>query len=359
MKGLIKVLIVEDSEDDMQLVLRELRKADYELVFKRVETAEEMSLAFDEQSWDIVLCDYKLPHFSALQALMLAKAKALDVPFIIVSGTIGEETAVDALKSGAQNYVMKENLTRLVPAVERELIDAAMRNQLSEALKVKREFLGSVSHELKTPIAIAKEGASLLLEGSLGSINQKQEEVLKLMQKNLDRLIKLVNSLLIFQRLDAGKMSYNFEENDLNAVIKEVEQEISGLAQEKKLELILRLEEGLPKVKFDKEKLAEVLAHLISNAIRFTTEGSIVVKSQKMKDCLQVCIQDTGEGIRQQDLLKLFQQFEQIKKGMDRKTGGTGLGLVISKKIIDEHKGKIWVESEYGKGSAFYFTIPF
>ncbi|MBI4706611.1 MAG: sensor histidine kinase [Candidatus Omnitrophica bacterium] len=256
-----------------------------------------------------------------------------------------------------KEQIVRELNVRLAQR-NQELADAKMRIQLDEALTVKKEFLSAVSHELKTPLAVAKEGVSLLLESSIGSINQKQEGILKLTQKNLDRLLKLVNSLLVFQRMDSGRMSYKFEENDLNALIKEVVQEISGLVREKKIDFILDLEEGLARAKFDKEGLFEVLSHLISNAIRFTVKGSVVVKSRKMNDCFQVSVQDTGEGIRQEDMSKLFHQFEQIKKGMDRKTGGTGLGLAISKKIIDEHKGRIWVESEYGKGSTFYFTIP-
>src|SRR4030042_5935520 len=125
----IRVLIVEDSEDDTALVVRELRHGGYEPTFERVETAEAMRNALDKQTWDIVIADYTMPGFSAIAALTLFKESGIDLPFIIVSGTIGEETAVEAMKAGAYDYLMKGNLKRLVPALKRELKEAEVRRE--------------------------------------------------------------------------------------------------------------------------------------------------------------------------------------------------------------------------------------
>jgi len=141
----LRVLIVEDSEDDAMLVLRELRRADYDLTSERVDTPEAMNAALDQQTWDIVLCDYAMPRFSMPAALAMVKEKGLDLPFIIVSGAIGEEAAVAAMRAGAHDYVMKGNLPRLVPAIERELREAEVRRerkQAEEGLKQSEENSG-------------------------------------------------------------------------------------------------------------------------------------------------------------------------------------------------------------------------
>src|SRR6266581_158591 len=129
----LRILVVEDSQDDTLLLLRELRRAAFEPTFERVDTPEAMSAALDRQEWDLVVADFSMPRFNALAALELLKKKGLDLPFIIVSGTIGEELAVAAMKNGAKDYIMKGNLTRLPPAVDRELRDALDRRQRKRA----------------------------------------------------------------------------------------------------------------------------------------------------------------------------------------------------------------------------------
>src|SRR5437016_1868962 len=138
----LRILIVEDSEEDTQLLLHELRRGAYDPAFERVDTPAAMSAALDQQNWDLVVADFSMPQFNALAALELLNKKGLDLPFIIVSGTIGEETAVTAMKNGARDYIMKGNLRRLVPAVERELSEAAQRRErkrAEEELRINQE----------------------------------------------------------------------------------------------------------------------------------------------------------------------------------------------------------------------------
>src|SRR5262245_8403730 len=135
----LRVLIVEDREDDALLLLRVLRRAGYDLMFERIDTAEKMNAALDRQAWDIVIADYTLPEFDGLAALALVRARGLDLPFIIVSGGIGEDIAVATMKAGAQDYIMKNNLTRLIPAVERELREAEVRQARKRAEETLQE----------------------------------------------------------------------------------------------------------------------------------------------------------------------------------------------------------------------------
>ena len=170
----------------------------------------------------------------------------------------------------------------------------------------------------------------------------------------MDRLARLINSVLDFQTLESGKMKFRMEKNDINEVAKEVWQTMSPSAQKKNLSLVCQLDETLPKVDFDRDKITEVLTNLVNNAIKFTESGGITISSSKGDNCIQVKVEDTGIGIKEEDIQKIFQEFMQIQKN----TGGTGLGLSICKKTIEAHKGEIWVESKFAKGSAFYFTLP-
>jgi PAS domain S-box-containing protein/putative nucleotidyltransferase with HDIG domain len=157
----LRVLLVEDSEDDALLVIRELKKGGYDPVYDRVETAEAMHTALSEKTWDVILCDYKLPRFSGLDALNLYQERGIDIPFIIVSGAIGEETAVECMKAGALDYVMKNRLSRLVPAIERELKEAESRLQrkrAEEALRDSEEKYRLVVDNAGDAIIVAQDG---------------------------------------------------------------------------------------------------------------------------------------------------------------------------------------------------------
>ncbi|MCG8569807.1 MAG: response regulator, partial [Spirochaetes bacterium] len=139
MTKLLKVLILEDNPDDLNLVLYQLKKADYHPEFHCVESAEDMVTALQKEQWDIILADYNMPQFTALDALEILQDKQLDIPFIIISGNIGEELAVNAMKQGASDYLMKDNLTRLVPAIERELTEASIRYERRSSLIALKE----------------------------------------------------------------------------------------------------------------------------------------------------------------------------------------------------------------------------
>jgi CheY-like chemotaxis protein/anti-sigma regulatory factor (Ser/Thr protein kinase) len=148
------------------------------------------------------------------------------------------------------------------------------------------------------------------------------------------------------------------QENDINELIKEVYSTMALLADNKKIDLVLNLEEGLPRLKFDRDRIIQVLTNLVSNAFKFTVKGSIVISSSHKDGAIQVSVKDSGPGIKEEDMDKLFQPFRQLEKITERKTGGTGLGLAISKEIVERHKGKIGVESELGKSTTFWFNLP-
>lgn len=223
-----------------------------------------------------------------------------------------------------------------------------------EAVKAKTDFAGMVSHELRTPLAIIKEGIAVVLDEVVGGVNQDQKKYLDMAKKNVDRLDRLINAVLDFQKLEFRKSEFPMEDADMNSLIHMVHHQMILLADKKGLGLTVQLAKDLPQTRINRDKIIQVLVNLVNNAIKFTDKGSITITTSQGTNYIQVGIQDTGCGIKNEDIPRLFQEFVQLQ----RKVGGTGLGLSICKKIIEGHKGKIWAESELGKGSTFYFTLP-
>ncbi len=230
--------------------------------------------------------------------------------------------------------------------------------KIKEAMEMKSEFISTVSHELRTPLTSMKESISIVLDQVAGPINDDQRKFLDVAKRNLERLSRLINDVLDFQKFDSGKMRFDMQENDINDLATEVYDMMLSPVKQRKLKLTLRLEDNLPKIKFDRDRIIQVLINLVNNAIKSTEKGKITIGTRKKKNIILVSVSDTGEGIKQEDLPRLFRKFEQLEKGGERKTGGTGLGLVISEEIIKEHNAKIWAESETGKGTTFYFVLP-
>ncbi|HOW59164.1 MAG TPA: PAS domain S-box protein [Candidatus Omnitrophota bacterium] len=231
-------------------------------------------------------------------------------------------------------------------------------NELRETMAMKAEFISIVSHELRTPLTPIKEGASLILEGVAGEINEKQRHLLTIVKISADRLHRLIDDVLDFQKLESNKMPFFIQKNDLSEVIHEVYMTMVLMTQQKGLDFVPEIEPDLPKINFDRDKIAQVLTNLINNAIKFTEQGRIRVKAKYEDNMAHVTVEDTGPGIRHEDISKLFRSFQQLETAREKKIGGTGLGLAICKDIIQRHNGKIWVESEFGKGSAFHFVLP-
>lgn len=231
--------------------------------------------------------------------------------------------------------------------------------EMKEAVEMKTRFISTASHELRTPLTSIKEGINLVYSEITGSLNNDQKEFLGIAKRNVDRLARLINDVLDFQKMTAGKMAFNIESASINETVRFVEETMRPLTKEKGLDFIIELDDAIPFVDFDKDKIIQVLTNLVSNAVKFTETGSIKITTSRGDNNVIIAVKDSGGGIKQEDMHKLFVEFEQLAtKDSDRKVGGTGLGLAISKKIVESHGGRIWVESEYGKGTTFYFELP-
>ncbi|MBU0506477.1 MAG: ATP-binding protein [bacterium] len=229
---------------------------------------------------------------------------------------------------------------------------------MKETSDMKSKFISMASHELRTPLTTIQESVNIVLDGITGSLNQEQSHILSLTKTNIKRLSRLVNDILDFQKLQSGKMPFYFADNNINVVIKDICESFAGPAGKKGLFVRYNLDESMPLVHCDKDRITQVILNIVNNAIKFTKEGGIVISASLDKNTAHIKVIDTGPGIHKKDMTRLFKTFEQIRTNENLAIKGTGLGLAISKEIISEHKGRIWVESEEGKGSEFHFTIP-
>jgi signal transduction histidine kinase len=202
-------------------------------------------------------------------------------------------------------------------------------------------------------------GVELMLERIPGEINEKQESLLNAAREDVNRLIRLISNLLDLSRIESGKIKMKIEPINLVSLIDEVLFAFRSQAEEKQIMLKSDIKKRTIELPADKDRIKEVLTNLISNAIKFTDRGGrITVDVEEGEECVDVSVTDTGIGIRREDLERIFDKFGRIEKGYAYQEEGTGLGLPICKEIIEAHKGKIWVESEYLKGSKFVFRLP-
>lgn len=238
--------------------------------------------------------------------------------------------------------------------IERKRAEKEMKN----ALDVKTRFISMASHELRTPLASIKESVNLISEGLTGEINDDQKRFLDMAKNNLVRLGRLINDILDFQKLEEGKMEFDFSENNINEIAATVESTMHLIAEQKGLYLNIELDKRVSQIQFDKDKIIQVITNLVDNSIKFTKNGGVTIVTSKNNNGVRVSVHDTGPGIKNEDSGKLFKSFQQLDPGKDKLTKGTGLGLAICKEIVLGHNGKIWVESEFGKGSTFHFVLP-
>lgn len=234
-------------------------------------------------------------------------------------------------------------------------IDITERKRLEQ---LRDEFVRTVSHELRTPLASMRESVSLVLDGTTGKINRNQRHFLLIAQRNIDRLARLINDLLDMARIEAGKVAIERQPVEISDLAREVLETFRPQAKEKGIILKAECPHVGCNVSADRDRIAEVFTNLIDNALKFTDKGTITISGEDKGKYLQISVADTGRGIPNDKLENIFDKFEQVGRKTGPGPAGTGLGLAICKGIIEAHGGKIWVESEAGRGSKFIFTLP-
>ncbi len=230
--------------------------------------------------------------------------------------------------------------------------------QLMQASRLKSQFLASMSHELRTPLNSIIGFSKVLLNRFDGELTERQETYIRSVHNSGAHLLQLINGILDFSRIEAGKLEMISEELDLHELIDECIESSMPLARGKQMKLEKNVPLELPPLSGDRTKVKQILLNLLSNAIKFTAQGRVLVSVVAEPDAIRVSVADTGIGIREDDLAHLFEPFQQLDNPVARSAGGTGLGLAISKKFVELHGGRIWAESRENQGSTFHFTLP-
>lgn len=221
------------------------------------------------------------------------------------------------------------------------------------------EVISIVSHQLKTPLSGVKGYLEVLISKDLGRINQEQEEYLKNALENIDRLIRLVQDLLDVSQIEEGKMEFRLKLTNLEAIIREVIKEFSSLAEAKNCIISFESKEKIPLLNIDRLKIKQVVSNLVFNAIVYhKRKGKVELSIERKGDKVLFCCKDNGIGIAGSEKKKIFKKFYRSEKAITLITGGSGLGLFISKAIIEKSGGKIWFVSKKDKGSVFCFSLP-
>jgi len=235
------------------------------------------------------------------------------------------------------------------------------RDQAEEARRLKQQFAQSVSHELRTPLNLIVGFTELMTESPdyyESVLSASFQRDLNTVHRNARHLQSMVNDVLDLARIDSAQMSVLLEEVDVEALVAQATDTVRSLVQSRGLALRTEVPQGLPRLYVDPTRIRQVLINLLSNAARFTDEGSITVKVTRDSGALVFAVNDTGVGIPPDDLPRMFEEFHQLDAGLRRRHGGVGLGLAISRRFVEMHGGRIWVESQVGAGSTFSFTIP-
>ncbi|MFO7447684.1 MAG: hybrid sensor histidine kinase/response regulator [Ignavibacteriaceae bacterium] len=368
----LQILHLEDNLKDAIIVEEEIKSEGIEADFTLVSSEDKFSETLENQNFNLILSDYSLAGFSGESALKIASTKYPDIPFIFVSGTIGEERAVELLKNGATDYVIKDNLKRLVPVInralneaevikrkqqaEKDLIEAKEKAEMSDRLK--SEFLAQMSHEIRTPLNAILNYTSLLKMEFENKVDESLNFIFNSIDSSGRRLIRTVDLVLNMSAIQTGIYELQITSVNLAELLRKIMNEFYSHAASTGVSLKLDLNPDIKPVSGDEYTIYQIFQNLIDNAIKFTEKGSVEVKLYTNKNG-KVCaeVKDTGIGISEEYMPNLFKSFSQESKGYSRKFEGNGLGLALTKKYTDLNKAEITVKSKKGEGSTF--TVSF
>jgi signal transduction histidine kinase len=383
----LRILVFEDRPEDAELSLHTLRTAGFTVAADVASTLGVLKQRLQTASYDVVLSDYNLPDATGMDALETMKSCGAEIPFVLVTGSLGDEKAVECLKQGVSDYVLKDRLVRLPSAVKRALGERQLRQEraraeealrrsedelrnrnreleeqnrrVEAASRAKSEFMANMSHELRSPLNAIIGFSQLIFDGKVGPLTEFQKDAMDRIVQSGNHLLQLVNDVLDLSRVEAGKLELRPQRISVALLVAEACDSMAAVAAEKCLRIEPRIPAQLDAV-VDPGRLKQIIYNYLSNALKFSEEGGSVTVEVKPEGSgeFRVEVTDTGMGISDADQERLFTNFHQLDCGKAKRFQGTGLGLSLTKRIVEAQGGKVGVRSEVGKGSTFFAVLP-
>ena len=395
----MSILVIDDLPDFQQFMQVLLREAGYNDVVTAGSAQEAFTiLGMDDPNLltpgvDVILLDINMPDMDGVEACQHIKSvsRLRDIPVIMVTGVTAEEKLKQAFDAGATDYIVKptspaEMIARIGSALNlklemerrksgyvsdleekhRELelafIELEKKNQeLEEASRAKTHILSTATHELKTPLTsiIGYIDMILLRQNKVGPLNEKQQRYLQTAQRNSYRLKSLVDDLLDISRIESGALELTPTELELWPEIEEIITGMQTQINDKNIEMLLDIPKEICPVLADKLRLAQVMSNLLSNACKYSLEGAqVTVRAREEAAGVRIDVSDNGTGISPEDQARLFTKFFRADSSSTREVSGSGLGLYITKHLIEAHGGRIWATSQLGQGTTFSIIWP-
>jgi signal transduction histidine kinase len=366
-KAKLRVLLVEDNPADVELELLTLQKGGFDASGDVVQTAEEFTARIQTTNYDLILADYNLPQWKGTEALDILCRENCDVPLIVVTGYLGEEKAVDYIKQGATDCVLKDRLARLPTSVHRALTEKRLRDQrrhaeeelahkvaeLARSNQDLEQFAYVASHDLQEPLRMIANYTQLLAERYRGKLDPQADKYIQYAVDGAVRMQALIQDLLKFSRV--GKAEIEPRTTDCRAVVEQTLKNLQAAVRESGAVVNWN---GLPVVMADPSQLTQVFQNLIANAIKFHgTESPVIqIDVEKNEHEWVFAVSDNGIGIPAESWQDIFAIFRRLHTRDEY--AGNGIGLSICKKIIERHGGRIWIEAQATPGCRFKFTLP-
>lgn len=401
-----KILVVDDVYENVELLDAYLSGAGYQVV--KAYDGEEALLQAERESPDLVLLDIMMPKLNGYEACRKLKSdpRTVFIPIVMITALREREERIKGIEAGADEFLIKPfNKQELMARVRSLLRMKALHDQVEasnrlleqkvaerteelqralEELKaldrMKTQFVSNISHELRTPLTPIKGYLGTMLQGSLGPLSPAQQRGLEVIQESVERLHKLIDDLLGYVRMESGHVKLNRRQVHTLELLRQAWEKALPLAQAKDQTLSLSIPEDLPFVWADPEELLRALHHLLENAVKFTPAGGNVSISARVVsrqssvvpedlgtedrgprihgDFIEIAVTDTGAGIPEDQLDRIFDRFYQLDGSITREHGGMGIGLTIVKQILEAHESRVEVESRPGQGSTFRFLLP-
>lgn len=364
------VLIVEDDLDTSKFISLSLRDTFSIITAKDGKEGLEKAI---EHKPDLILSDFFMPNMTGIELLrQIRKIKEFNIiPVIILTTNASKELRLQALLEGAQDCLIKPFSQEELKAKVKTLINLKVAKfvLLNQKIKmeanadlnrIKNEFLANMSHELRTPLNAIIGFTELMHSEKLGPVSAEYKEFLNDILTSSFHLLQLINQILDLTKIESGKITFKLEKINFHALVQEIKDTFYVLALKKNITLNIVISSSLTEIIQDSEKLKCVFYNYISNAIKFTpSSGHINVSISPVSlDTFRIEVKDTGVGIQKQDLKKLFVEFQQLDNSLSKQYQGTGLGLALTKHIVEAMGGKVGVESVLGVGTTFYAILP-